>query len=473
MPLNERSSTHAKALKINLDKLIHGTFAEIGAGQEAARWFFRVGAAANTVAKTISAYDMAVSDAIYGPAQHYVSRERLKAMLDHEYSLLRERLDEKRGSTTTFFVFANTVATRSHSRQEEGHGWIGIRFQSHPRSQPSEIVIHVRLLDHESTHEQEALGIIGVNLIYAAFYLRDTPEKLMGSLIDDLTRKDIEIDMIRFDGPCFAGFDSRLMSLQLVVQGLSDAAMFTAEGDAVSPGEFLYGKDVLVMRGGFRPVTNTMMDMLQNGTDRFARDKTRADEPLVLMEMSIHNLTGESGIDPADFLARALLLEKLGKTVLITNLAHFYGVAMYLSHFKIKRIGLILGIPALAQVFEEKYYTDLEGGILEAFGRLFKVGVKMLVYPSLNAEGDVISVENMDVAPQLRHLFRYLVESGLILSIPVYDRTKLGIFPRDVLAMIRSGDERWKELVPAEVARIISERGYFGLETGVFGDAPR
>jgi len=191
------------------------------------------------------------------------------------------------------------------------------------------------------------------------------------------------------------------------------------------------------------------------------------------MEMSIHNLTGESGIDPADFLARALLLEKLGKTVLITNLAHFYGVAMYLSHFKIKRIGLILGIPALAQVFEEKYYTDLEGGILEAFGRLFKVGVKLLVYPSLNAAGDVISVENMDVAPQLRHLFRYLVESGLILSIPVYDRTKLGIFPRDVLAMIRSGDERWKELVPAEVARIISERGYFGLETGVFGDAPR
>jgi hypothetical protein len=464
MPLNERSSTHAKALKINLDKLVHGTFAEIGAGQETARWFFRVGAAANTVAKTISAYDMAVSDAIYGPAQHYVSKERLEAMLDHEYALLLERLDEKRGSTTTFFAFANTVAARSHSRQEEGHGWIGIRFQAQPGSGPSEIIIHVRLLDHESTHEQEALGIIGVNLIHAAFYLRDKPEKLMSSLIDDLTREDIEIDMIKFAGPCFAGLDSRLMSLQLVVQGLSDAAMFTAEGEAVSPGEFLYGKDVLVLRGGFRPVTNTMMDMLENGTDRFARDETRADEPLVLMEMSIHSLTGESGIDLADFLARALLLEKLGKTVLITSLAHFYGVAMYLSHFKIKRIGIILGIPALAQVFEEKYYMDLEGGILEAFGRLFKVGVKMLVYPSLNAKGEVISVENMDVAPQLRHLYRYLVESGLILSIPVYDRAKLGIFPRDVLAMIQSGDARWKELVPDEVARVISERGYFGLE---------
>ncbi len=462
MQLNERLSTHGKTQKINLDKLVHGTLAEIGAGQETARWFFRVGGAANTVAKTISAYDMAVSDAIYGPAERYVSRDRLSAMLDHEYSLLIERLDEKRGSTTTFFAFANTVAARSHSRQEEGHGWIGIRFQSQPRSEPSEIIIHVRLLDRESTHEQESLGIIGINLIYAAFYLRDTPETLMISLLDELTRNEIEVDVIKFSGPCFAGLDPRLMSLQLVVQGLTDAAMFTAEGEAVSPGEILYEKDVLMLRGGFRPVTNTMMDMLENGLAQFVLGKPPDSEPVVLMEMSLHNLVGDSGLDTSDFLARAMLLENLGKSALITNLAHFYGVAVYLSHFKIRRIGMILGVPALAQVFEEKYYADLPGGILEAFGRLFKFGVELLVYPSLDSKGGIVSVENMEVAPQLRHLYHHLVDSGLIIPIRTYDRSQLGIFPRDVLVMIQEGDMQWKKLVPAEVARLISERGYFG-----------
>lgn len=464
MALNERLSTHGKALKINLDKLVHGTIAEIGAGQETARWFFRVGAAVNTVAKTISAYDMAVSDAIYGSTEHYVSRDRLESMLDHEYSLLLERLDEKRGSTTTFFAFANTVAARSHSRQEEGHGWIGVRFQSQPRSQPSEIIIHVRLLDNERAHEQEALGIIGINLIYAAFYLRDTPQTLMGSLLDELTRKDIEVDMIRFAGPCFAGLDARLMNLQLVAKGLTDATMLTARGEAVPPGEILYGKDVLILRGGFRPITNTMIDMLENGMAQFISDQPAGDKPVVLMEMSLHNLTGDSGIDDADFLARAMLLERLGKTVLITNLAHFYGVAVYLSHFNLKHIGIILGVPALAHVFEEKYYTDLEGGVLEAFGRLFKFGVKMLVYPSLDSKGGVISVETVEIAPQLRHLYRYLVESRLIIPIRTYNKSLLGIFPNDVLLMIREGDERWKQLVPAEVARLISERGYWGYQ---------
>jgi hypothetical protein len=460
---DEPLNTHSKALKINLDKIVHGTFAEIGAGQETARWFFRVGGASNTVAKTMSAYDMAVSDAIYGPAEHYASKDRLEAMLDHEYSLLLERLDSKRGATTTFFVFANTVAARSYSHQEEGHGWIGVRFQAEPRSEPNEIMIHVRLLAAESTHEQEALGIIGVNLIYAAFYLRNNPEKLIGSLLDELTRKQIEVDMIRFSGPCFSGLNPRLMSLQLVVQGLTDAAMFTSDGEAVSPGEILYGKHVLILRGSFRPITNTMMDMLENAIAQFSSDALSGeDTPVILMEMTFHNLAGDSGIDAADFLARATLLEKLGKMVLITNLAHFYSVAAYLSHFKIKRIGIILGVPALAQVFEEKYYVDLEGGILEAFGRLFKFGVELLVYPALDSKGEVVSVENVDVARQLRHLYSYLVDSRLIVPIRSYDRAQLGILPRDVLAMIQKGDERWKKLVPAEVAQLISERGYFG-----------
>jgi hypothetical protein len=254
------------------------------------------------------------------------------------------------------------------------------------------------------------------------------------------------------------------MSLQLVVQGLTDAAMFTAVGETVSPGEVLYEKDALILRGGFRPVTNTMMDMLKNGLAQFTSGKPAGDEPVVLMEMSRHNLAGDSGIDAVDFLARATLLEKLNKRVLITNLAHFYGVAAYLSHFRIKRIGMILGVPALQQVFEEKYYADLQGGILEAFGRLFKFGVELLVYPSLDSNGRVVSTENLTVAPQLRHLYRHLVDNGLIIPIRTYDRSQLGIFPRDVLAMIQQGDLRWKKLVPAEVARLIGERGYFGYQ---------
>jgi hypothetical protein len=463
MAEENRLSTHGKALKINLDKFVHGTLAEIGAGQETARWFFRVGGAANTVAKTMSAYDMAVSDAIYGPADRYVSRRRLEAMLDHEYPLLLKRLDAKRGKSTTFFAFADTVAARSRSHQEEGHGWMGIRFQSEPCGAPSDIIIHVRMRDPENTHEQEALGIIGINLIYAAFYMRDKPEKLIGSLLDDLTRERIEVDMIKFAGPCFAGIDARLMSLQLVSQGLTDAAMFTADGEAVQPGEVLYRKRVLILRGSFRPITNTIIDMLDNAVAQFASDApSDAGEPVVLMEMTLHNLTGDSGIDPADFLARAMLLEELGKTVLVTNLAHYHSVAVYLSHFKTDRIGIVLGVPALVQVFQEKYYADLEGGILEAFGRLFKVGVEMLVYPALGPQGGVTAVENVEIAPQLRHLYRYLVESRLITPVRSYDRSRLGIFPRDVLAMIQKGDERWKSLVPAQVARLIIEREYFG-----------
>jgi hypothetical protein len=463
MEEEKQFSTPEKALKINLDKLVHGTLAEIGAGQETARWFFRVGGAANTVAKTISAYDMAVSDAIYGPAEHYVSRNRLEAMLDHEYPLLLQRLDSKRGETTTFFAFANTVAARSRSHREEGHGWIGIRFQMEPRSEPNNIIIHVRMRDADNTRQQEALGIVGINLIYGAFYLRGKPEILIRSLLDDLTRERIEVDMIRFDGPHFAGLDPRLMSLQLVVQGLSDAAMFTADGETVQPGEILYRKRILILRGSFRPVTNTIIDMLNNAVAQFSSDApSDAAEPVVLMEMTLHNLAGESGIDPADFLARAALLEKLGKTVLITNLAHYHSVAVYLSRFKTERIGIILGVPALAQVFEEKYYADLEGGILEAFGRLFKVGVEMLVYPALEPGGGLITVDTAQVAPQLRHLYQYLVANRLIIPIRRFDKSRLGIFPRDVLAMIQKCDESWRRLVPVEVARVIGQRCYFG-----------
>src|SRR5436853_3268616 len=226
--------TDKKALQINLDPKKYGTFAEIGAGQEVARRFFHVGGAAGTIAKTISAYDMTFSDAIYGPTDRYVSRKRLFTMLDHEYDLLIERLDSKIGGERTFFVFADTVAARSFKQHNEAHGWLGVRFQTQPRSEPSQIIIHVRMLDESNADQQEALGVIGVNLLYGAFYYSQ-PEQLISSLQENLAPGRIQVDLIKFSGPSFAKIDNRLINLQLVSQGLTDAVLFTADGQMAPP----------------------------------------------------------------------------------------------------------------------------------------------------------------------------------------------------------------------------------------------
>ena len=465
MNIEERKlSTHEKALKLNMDATVHGTIAEIGAGQEVSRWFFRVGGANGTVAKTMSAYDMAVSDAIYGPSDRYVSRMRLEAMLDHEYPLLIERLDEKRGAETKFFAFANTVTARSYTRHEDGHGWAGIRFQSSPRSTPSDIIIHVRLFDTDNEHEQEALGIIGVNLIYAANYLRDDPAKVIGSLIDDLGIKRIEVDTIKFAGPQFADIDNRLMTLELVRQGLSEAAMFTAEGEAVQPGEILYGKPVLIVRGNFRPITNTIVDMINSAREQFSASITDGGEqPVVVTEMTLKNLSGDAGIDPKDFLARAMILESLGFNVLISSLTHYHSVAVYLSHYTHNNVGVVLGVPALLHVFEEKYYEDLDGGILEAFGRLFKARVELLVYPYKDQDsGKLVTLDNVRVSDNVRYLFMHLVLNHLLVPIERYEESRLNIFPRDVLSKIQAHDKSWEALVPSNVGRLIRENRYFG-----------
>src|SRR6478736_6293270 len=315
----EKLDPDQKALQINIDKLKYGTFAEIGAGQEVARWFFRAGGAAGTVAKTISAYDMTVSDAIYGPADRYVSRQRLQAMLSYEYDLMVQRLDKTRGDKTAFFAFANTVTTRSYTRKDEGQGWMGIRFQGAPRQRPSEIIVHVRLLDLEAVREQEALGIVGVNLIHAAFYHNATPLTLITSLLDGLNRERVEIDMVKFSGPCFAGVDNRLMTLQLVEQGMSDAAIFTADGESVIPGEMLYKKPVLVERGSFRPLTTPMFDMLERAQEQFLQEKALAGEtPVTLLEMTLKQLQVGDVIDHGDFLDRVDTLRTLNRPVLIS-----------------------------------------------------------------------------------------------------------------------------------------------------------
>jgi len=461
----ETPDTHFKALQVNLDPARYGTIAEIGAGQEVARWFFRVGGAAGTIAKAMSAYDMTFSDAIYGQSDRYVSRQRLKTMLDHEYGLLIERLDGKRGDKTQFFVFADTVATRSYSRKEDGHGWLGIRFQNEAKGSASDITIHVRLTDGETEQQQEALGIIGVNLVYGALFHHADPRKLIASLLDNVTAARGEIDMIEFSGPAFDGVDNRLMSLELVRSGLTHAAMFGADGRVVMPSDALYKKCVLVERGSFRPATKVTVDMLRCAQAQFVQEPgVQGEDVVMLFEMTLRNLReGAEEIDAQDFLDRADILATLGRTVMISNYGEYHRLAAYLFRQTKKLIGLVMGVPTLRELFDERYYADLDGGILESFGRLFKNDLKIYAYPLLDAKTNaLITAGNLRVAPHLRHLCAYLVENRLIESIRDFDPQCLRIYSRDVLARIRSGDPLWEEMTPPAVAELIKSRGLLG-----------
>jgi hypothetical protein len=458
--VTEKLDTNQKALQINLDAKRYGTFAEIGAGQEVARWFFRVGGAAKTVAKTISAYDMAVSDAIYGPTERYVSRHRLKAMLDYEYDLLLERLEDKRGATTAFFAFANTVTTR----REEGHGWLGIKFQAEPGADASEIYIHVRMLDKENVRQQEALGAIGVNLVHGTFYLHREPELLIRSLLDNLTWERVEVDMIRFAGPAFPGVDNRLMALQLVREGLTEAAMFTAQGEAIQWAEVLYNKPVLVQRGSFRPVTKATLDVMERGLDQFVQEPELAGEqPVVLMEMTLRHLTTGEVIDSADFLERAETLRALGQTVLVSNFRRFHRLASYLSRYTKRPLGIALGASNLKEIFDESFYNESEGGMLGGLGQLFKNPARLYVYPHLELDsGKLITVESYPVAPHLKHLFTHLVENRYIQGIRKFNPELVRIRRRDVLAAMQIGDGSWEQIVPPQIVEVIKRGRLFG-----------
>ena len=460
--------TNKKAFQINLDLTKYGTFAEIGAGQEVARRFFHVGGAAGTVAKTMSAYDMTFSDAIYGTTDRYVSRKRLRTMLDHEYALLVERLDEKLGGERTFFVFADTVAARSFKEHNESHGWLGVRFQTKTRGESSEIIIHVRMLDESHVDQQEALGIVGVNLLYGAFYFPE-PERLIASLHENLAADRMQVDMIKFSGPAYAQVDNRLMSLQLVSQGLTDAVMFTADGETVQPTEVLYRKAILVERGNFRPVTYATNDMLNGARGVFQKQGKCGEEDLVvLMEMTLENLLSEGHLNHADFLARVDILGALGRTVLISKFGEYYRLAAYLARYTNQMIGLVMGVPSLLEIFDEKYYLNLEGGILEALGRMFKSGLKLYVYPMINEETDqLVTATKIDVAPNLRSLFQYLIDNQFIQEVTDYNPEYLRIHPPDALAKLQSGDANWEKMVPPEVVEIIKKREFFGYRAPV------
>lgn len=452
-----------KALVINLDNQVYGTIAEIGGGQETARWFFRAGGAAGTVAKSMSAYDMKFSDAIYGHSPRYVSRERLHAMLEHEYHLIIERLKQSRGQTTCFFAFANTVATRSYSYKADGHGWLGIRFQTRPGEASSQIDLHVNLHGQQGVQDQETLGILGLNLIYAATKLHDTPESLLLSLMDNIDQQLAEIDMIDFSGPAFSHLDNRIMALRLVEKGLSNAALFHPDGHLVSVADSLWKKAVLVERSRFRPPTLFTMNLQDCAQQAFLQDALlQPEELVVLSEITLNNLIDGENIDTTDYLQRADLLCALGKNVLISNYGEYYRLAQYLFRYTTRPIALAMGALSLRELFDEKYYEHLPGGILESFGRLFKHDLSIYVSPAIDPQsGKVLGLKDIEVAHKLRHLYEHLRENRYLRPLNSINHDYLNIYSHEVLDKIKHRVGDWQQMVPSQVAQLIVQRELF------------
>ena len=424
---DDAPNTIEKALAINLDSLKYGTIVEIGAGQEVARWFFRAGSAAGTAAKTMPAYDMKFSDEIYGAMSggRYVSRARLERMLEQEYDLIISRLKDIRPEGSTFFAFANTVAAQGFKKRKECHGWIGVRLQAAPDLPPDDIIVHVRMLDDTNLEQQDALGILGVNLIHGAYYLADTPELLLRSLMDNLKWGRVEIDLVEFRGPTFGSLDNRLMALELVKASLTPAILFGPDGRPRIPADALYNRSVLGMRGRFKPVTKAKMDQYIHAKRRFAAQPDMTLETtLFLAEITMSELANEGEIDTVDFLSRIQLLSNLGFHVLISEFFRYFRVRQYLARYSRKHVAIVTDVTGFGEIVREKYYEGLSGGILEGLGKLFPPGTTAYVYP-IRDRGRVITLDDMPIADHLRPLIAYLRERGHVVSADDYEPSRL------------------------------------------------
>ena len=457
-----------KALRINLNKDIYGTFAEIGAGQETVRQFFRAGGASGTIAKAMSAYDKHFSDAIYGieDDKRYVTEARLRKMLIHEVNLMEQRIPREDNPNKIFFSYANTVATIDFAKKYKGHGWVGIKFQVEPEGEYSEIILHIRFKENDARLQQETLGKLGTNLIYGAFYKYNQPRKLLRYLYDHLDKDQLEIDTINFEGPVFKDVDNRLMSLQLVKNGMTDAVMFAPDGNNVLPARVLYKKNILALRGSFRPVTKVNMDMYEKSFEMFIKEnKVDKEKTQVIFEITLSNLRAEGEIDEQDFMDRAKLLCSLGQTVLISNFQEYYKLVEYFSQYSKNRMGLTMGVSNLVDIFDEKYYRHLSGGILEAFGKLFYKDLRVYLYPMQNEDGSLTTSENLKVHPRMKELYKFFKYNGKVVDITDFDASNLSVFSRKVLKKIANGDNDWEEMLPEGVAKLIKEKSLFGCES--------
>ena len=457
--------TEQKALEINLDDRVYGTFAEIGAGQEVARYFFQVGAAAGTVAKTMSAYDKVYSDEIYGPEPNgrYVCESRLYKMLDHEFELMETRLKTERPNTN-FFAFADTVAAMNFSKTIKGEGWLGLRFQLKPGGKTNDLVIHVKMLDNDNKLQQQAIGVLGVNLLYGVYRYSHDVEILIQSLMDSLHGR-VSIDMIRLSGGDFKDIDNRLLSLWLIKHKMSDVAIFGPDKRNMQAGEFLYRKNVLVVRGSFRPVTLVNEDMIRSSWEQFCSEKdVDAKRSFLLTEITLDNLLLDGPLDEQDFLDRADLLCALGQTVMVTNCEQHQKLIRYLADYKVPKLGMVIGVKQLLDTINEKYYNNLDGRLLTAFGELFTRNVKVYVYPMMQeGSNEMMTADNIPVPDGVKFLYRHLLESKHIEDIRRFHVENLHIYSKQVLKMIKHDDEGWETMVPEKVEKQVREKCLFGF----------
>lgn len=455
-----------KALSINLNPQYYGTLAEIGGGQEVARAFFHAGGASGTIAKSISAYDKTFSDFIYNKKKtgRYVSEERLLMMLEKEYSEITSVLDERLGSETCFFAFANTVVTLNFHKDNRGHGWLGMRFQLFPKKEPNQVIIHVNLLENDALLQQNTLGSLGVNLIYACINFSDRPNVFLQSLMDNLNRDRVEINMVRMSGPDLAYVDNRLLGVQLVKNEMTSATMFDSNGNVQQPDDMLYKKNVLAFRGRFRPITKVGFDMLQTSYEIFKKDEDYSPESTIsLCEITLKNLMHDGNIDDRDFLDRVNLLNGLGQNVMISNFREYYKLVSYFSDFKIKKLRIVIGIPTLINVWDRQFYKDLKGGILEAFGMLFAKNMKLYVYPSLKRGSDqMLTSKDIELADDLKFIYQYLMVNKMLIDVQPSNKESLIINSEQVLEMLQSGNDEWESMVPEYVIQYIKKNKVFG-----------
>lgn len=454
------AATQEKAFRINMDKTLYGSFAEIGAGQETANWFFRSGGAAGTVAKTISAYDMTVSDTLYGPVRRYVSQERLLQMMDYEYTQLINRLGEKRGADTRFFAFCNTVKCKGYRDNGPWSAWIGVRFQLRPQAEPSDLVMHVRLLVPDHDVQMRILGVLGVNLLHSLFYKREHMDEFVAAVGDNLDPGMFEIDYMRFSGNGFSMFDNRILALQLVRSGLSQATLFCPDGTVAQPADFLYKRPIVLMRGSFLPLCNIHLEMMDAVRTKFNESLPEAQHERVvdICEISLSNLLRGEGkeVDLLDFIDRADALAACGKTVMVTNITHFHRISSLLNQFTKEPIAIALSIGLLNELFKDKWATDSPGGILSDMGSLFLNRTKLYVTPWINRRtGEFVTAGTYEAPAKYAHLYKYLLDNANIISVPYFNQKLLFQTPRDIIRMINDGDNTWQEYVPEQAHRMV------------------
>lgn len=463
--IEQKPAISDKTLRINLNKNIYGSFAEIGAGQETARHFFRAGAASRTIAKAMSAYDKQFSDAIYTVESdgRYVTENRLRKMLQHEVKLMEERLDHNENPNRMYFSYANTVATIDFAKKFKGHGWVGVRFQNEPKGAFNEIILHIQFKENDVLLQQRTLGTLGVNLIYGAFYQYHDPKKLIYHLYDHLDKDQLEIDTINFSGPAFENVDNRLMSLFLVKNGMADAVMFAPNGQNILPANTLFRKNVLLLRGSFRPVTIVNINMYQKSLNQFlTKNQLSIDKTAVIFEITLNNLLALGEVDEQDFLDRAELLCALGHTVMISNFKEYFKAVDYIWSYSQEKIALTIGMPSLTEIFDSKHYNELSGGLFEGLGRLFKHGLEIYVYPMLDENEKVITSKNVRLNDEsLKPIYQYFKEEGQIIDIENFETQNLKIFSHKVLKKLQNNDDSWQNDVPETVDQIIKEKKLF------------